>query len=77
MSKHILCAEPYAFMAEVYESDDEFLVVLSCLNVGTVSWLSEPMKVYRDAWFNGIIQPLRQNSNKCIYLFDRQHVMTT
>lgn len=74
MSTHILCAEPYVFAARVYEAKGEYVVDLLCLNSAQLPTLSESFMVYRDAWFNALIQPLRK---KNIHLFDRQHVMAS
>lgn len=80
MSKHLLQIDGRTIIMEVHDCPDEIVCNLARLtevpNSLHAGW-SPAQYEHVYAWFNAIIQDLRASSDKCIHLFDRQHVMTT
>ena len=75
MTKHLLQIDGRTILMSVHETADEIVCDLSLFSK-SVGW-SPAQFEYICAWFNAIIGDLRENSCKCIHLFDRQHVMTS
>lgn len=74
---HILTIDRRSVKMTVWESETEFLCELFMQDGGEKPKWSDEQYEHVYAWFNAIISDLRANSDKCIHLFDRQHVMTT
>lgn len=82
---HILTIEGRRIEMKVYETADEIVCDMQAVTMGLqypviitpMAPLSPPHYEQLYAWFNAIISDLRENSDKTIHLFDRQHVLTT
>jgi hypothetical protein len=74
MTRHFLQLDSRTVQMIIVETADDIVCEME-LNGLHVGWSPAQFgHVY--AWFNAIISDLRENSDKCIYLFDRQHVMS-
>lgn len=80
MTRHLLQIDGWTVIMQVIEYPSEIECYLARLtqvpNNLHAGW-SPAQYEHVYAWFNAIISDLRASSDKCIHLFDRQHVMTT
>lgn len=82
---HILTIDGRRIEMKVYETKDEIVCDIRAMAMTSAppflvekyTPLSPAQYEHVYAWFNAIISELRENSDKCIHLFDRQHVMTS